>query len=198
MNYKIAKRANGSLTAMPSVKLRAFNNRHGFERGRGTAITAIWYLTKIAFFLTAIPWPSKVKTWILRVFGAQVGERCVIKPRVNIHFPWKLQVGDDTWIGEEVFILNFEPVTIGSDCCISQRAFLCTGNHNFRDETFCYRNAPISISDGCWIGAQAFVAPGISIGDQSVVSAGSIVMSDIAQNKVCKGNPCEPVADRWK
>ena len=104
------------------------------------------------FFKTFIPWPSYLKVILLRFFGASVGKRVVLKPNINFHFPWNLSIGSDVWIGEEVFILNFSQVTIGSNVCISQRAFLCTGNHDFRDTAFSYRNAPIFLSSGCWVG----------------------------------------------
>lgn len=122
----------------------------------------------------------------------------IIKPRVNIHLPWRLTIGDHSWIGEEVFILNFEAVMIGRHACLSQRSFLCTGNHDFRDPAFSYRNAPITIGDGAWIGAQSFVAPGTTIGTDAVATAGSIVTTDLPPSQICSGNPCTPIKPRWK
>jgi putative colanic acid biosynthesis acetyltransferase WcaF len=157
----------------------------------------LWYLTKCLLFLPAWPVPCFLKRAILRGFGARVGQGVVIKPRVNIHLPWKLAVGDFSWIGEEVFILNFEPVTIGAHCCISQRAFLCTGNHDFRRPEMPYRNRPIVIEDGAWVGAQVFVSPGVTIGTEAVITAGSVVMKSQAEKMVCSGNPCAAVKRRW-
>ena len=144
--------------AATRVRLDLFDPSLGLDRGRTKLVELAWYLTKCCFFLTAFPWPSRLKSALLRCFGAQVGRGVVIKPRVNIHLPWKLAVGDFTWIGEEVFILNFEPVTIGAHCCISQRAFLCGGNHDYGEPNFRYRNQPIAIEPGAWIGASVFVA----------------------------------------
>ena len=174
-----------------------FDASQGLDRGRPFLIEAVWYLLKCALFLSPLPVPSAFKAAILRMFGARVGRGVVIKPRVNIHFPWKLAVGDFTWIGEEANILNFEFVTIGRQCCISQRAFLCTGNHDYRDAAMPYRNEPITVEDGAWIGAQVFVAPGVTIGIDAVITAGSIVLTDQAPRMVCRGNPCAPVKDRW-
>ncbi len=179
------------------VRLDLFDARQGLDRGRPRWVEAFWYLTKCLLFLTALPIPSSIKSFVLRMFGARMGRGVVIKPRVNIHFPWKLKVGDHTWIGEEVFILNFEPVTIGNHCCISQRAFLCTGNHDYREPSMPYRNRPITISDGAWIGAQTFVGPGVTVGVDSVISAGSIVTKDQPAGMVCRGNPCGPLRPRW-
>ncbi len=120
----------------------------------------------------------------------------MIAPRVNIHMPWKLTIGDHSWIGEEVFILSLEQVTIGSNVCISQRAFLCAGNHDYSSPTFDYMGAPITIGDGAWIGAQSFVGPGVTVGVDTVVTAGSVVVKSLPDGQVCSGNPCVPVRER--
>jgi putative colanic acid biosynthesis acetyltransferase WcaF len=179
------------------VRNDLFDARQGLDRGRPWWIEVMWYLTKCLLFLPAWPVPCSLKRAILRGFGARVGRGVVIKPRVNIHLPWKLAVGDFTWIGEEVFILNFEPVTIGAHCCISQRAFLCTGNHDFRRPEMPYRNRPITIEDGAWVGAQVFVSPGVTIGTEAVITAGSVVTGDQTGKMVCSGNPCVAVKRRW-
>jgi putative colanic acid biosynthesis acetyltransferase WcaF len=93
--------------------------------------------------------------------------------------------------------LNFEPVTIGAHCCVSQRAFLCTGNHDYREPDMRYRNQPIQIEDGAWVGAQVFVGPGVAIGLDAVILAGSIVKANIPPGMVCSGNPCRPNKPRW-
>lgn len=179
------------------TRLDQFDASVRLERGRPKVIEITWYLLKCFFFLTPLPWPSAIKAHILRAFGAKVGHGVVIKPRVNIHFPWKLELGDHVWIGEEVFILNFEPVTIASHCCLSQRAFLCAGNHDFRDVSFRYRNAPIALGRGAWIGAQAFVAPGTKVGEETVVAAGAIVSGGLDPNAIYSGNPAKVVGQRW-
>jgi putative colanic acid biosynthesis acetyltransferase WcaF len=182
---------------MKQTRLDQFDPTLGLDRGRSKMVEMLWYFVKCSFFLSSIPWPNGLKLWILRQFGARVGRGINIKPRVNIHMPWKLSIGDHAWIGEEVFVLNFEPVTIGSHACISQRAFLCTGNHDYRSESFNFRNAPISIGNGAWVGAQAFVGPGTSIGEECVITAGSVVTSDLPSNYICSGNPCQPQKVRW-
>jgi putative colanic acid biosynthesis acetyltransferase WcaF len=175
-----------------------FDARRGLNRGRSKPVEALWYLLKCFLFLTPLPVPSSIKCSILRWFGAHVGRGVVIKPRVNIHFPWRLSIGDHTWIGEEVFILNFEPVTIGAHCCLSQRAFVCTGNHDYREPDMPYRNRPIVIEDGAWIGAQSFVSPGVTIGSEAVITVGSIVTENQPAQMICSGNPCAQVKARWR
>jgi putative colanic acid biosynthesis acetyltransferase WcaF len=182
---------------MTRVRNDLFDGRPDLDRGRSGWIEAAWYLSKCVFFLSALPWPTSFKCTLLRWFGAKIGSGVYIKPRVNIHFPWKLEIGDHSWIGEEVFLLNFEPIVIGSHCCVSQRAFLCTGNHDFREPSMPYRNRPIRLEDGAWIGAQAFVGPGVTVGTEAVVAAGSVVTKDLPRQMRCAGNPCAAVGERW-
>lgn len=183
---------------MIKTRIATFDASLGLDRGAPRWKETLWYLLKCVFFLSPLPWPNRLQVAILRFFGAVVGHGVNIKPRVNIHFPWKLTIGNDCWLGEELFILNFETVVIGDDCCLSQRVFLCTGNHDFRDPTFAFRNAPIEIKRGSWIGAQSFVGPGVTVGAETVVTVGSVVTKSLPGNQICSGNPASPVAVRWR
>lgn len=180
------------------VRLDTFDAAKGLDRGRSKLVEVVWYLLKCGFFLSAFPWPMALKRGLLRLFGAKVGPGVVIKPRVNIHFPWKLSLGDYCWIGEECWILNFESTTVGAHACLSQRVFLCGGNHDFRARDFAYRNAPIHIGTAAWIGAQVFVGPGVTVCDHAVATAGSIVIRDLPANQICSGNPCLPIRPRFR
>jgi len=115
--------------------------------------------------------------------------RVVIRARVNITFPWRLEIGDHSWIGEEVIILNLAPVRIGLHCCLSQRAFLCTGSHDFHAAAFNLITAPITIADRSWIAATCFVAPGVTVGPDAMTAAGSVVTRDVAPFTIVAGNP---------
>jgi putative colanic acid biosynthesis acetyltransferase WcaF len=180
------------------MQLSSFDPSVGFDRERSLVVFATWYIFKVLFFLSPMPWPSPFKAFLLRAYGAKAGNSIVIKPRVNIHFPWKLSLGDNVWIGEEACILNFAHIRIGSNVCISQQAFLCSGSHDFRDPSFSYRNLPIQIGDGVWLQARVFVCPGVSIGDDSVVCANSFVQKDVLCNQVSTGNPARCIGYRWK
>ncbi|WP_281224930.1 WcaF family extracellular polysaccharide biosynthesis acetyltransferase [Flavobacterium aquiphilum] len=179
------------------VRLDLFNSKIGLNRGASTAKEISWYLVKTLFFLSPIPYPSFFKVILLNFFGAKTGKGIVIKPRINIHFPWKLVIGDHVWIGEEVSLLNFELLTIGSHVCISQRVFICGGNHDYKDPAMAYRNGPITLEDGSWVGACVFVGPNVVIGSNTVVSAGSIVTQSLPENGIYKGNPAVFIKSRW-
>lgn len=183
---------------MSRVKLSSFNASVGLERGSSKFKEVLWYLTKVTFFLSALPYPNSLKVLLLKLFGAKVGLGLVIKPRVNIHFPWKLTIGDHVWIGEEAFLLNFEQLTIGNDVCVSQRTFLCGGNHDYRDPSMPYRNGPITLGDGCWIGAGCFVGPNVIVGIDSVLAAGSVITKNVETNCIYRGNPATFISKRWK
>jgi putative colanic acid biosynthesis acetyltransferase WcaF len=182
---------------MSKISNDKFNRKKGFELGRPRVVFGVWNIFKILIFLSPWPWPSSIKTIILKLFGAKVGKNVYWKPRINIHIPWKLSVGDSTWVGEEVCIINFDHVKIGSNCCISQRTTLCSGSHDYKSFDMAYRNSPIDIQDGVWIGAHCFVGPGVLIGTDAVVTAASMVNRSLPGGSVCAGNPCRPVRQRW-
>jgi len=164
----------------------------GFDRGASKWKEVLWFLARFVFFANALPWPSALRVALLRFFGATVGQRVVVRSHVNITFPWRLRVGDDVWLGDDVFILSLAPVVIESSVCISPRAFLCTGSHYFHSPGFDLVTKPIIVHRGSWIAAQAFVAPGIEIGPNSMVCAGSVVLQNVPPGAVVRGNPaCE-------
>ena len=86
---------------------------------------------------------------------------CCIRHRVRVQWPWKLSIGDDCWIGEGVWLLNLEPITVEHDVCLSQEAFICTGCHRHRDPAFEFDNGPIAIGAGAWVAARATVLRGL-------------------------------------
>ena len=137
------------------------------------------------------PWPlpSALRCRLLRLFGARIGQGVVIRARVQVTFPWRLTIGDHCWIGEEVNLLNLAPITIGHDVCVSQRAFLCTGSHDFTESGFDLRTGPITIADHSWIAASAFVAPDVHLGPHAMVTAGSVVKRSVSVPGIISGNP---------
>ncbi len=153
------------------IDLSRFNSSD-FDRGAPRWKEVFWWIVRSVLFAPWIPMPSSVKVIALRCFGAKLGKGVVIRSRVNITFPWRFECGDHVWIGDEVVILSLGQVTLGSNVCLSQRAFLCTGSHNFSEPTFDLIVGPIIIRDGCWIAAGGFVGPGVVLDSGTMVEAG--------------------------
>ena len=156
----------------------------------------LWYYTSLVFFQSSWLPLTRFKTALLRAFGAKVGAGVVIKPRVHIKYPWLLTVGDFSWIGEGAWIDNLCPVRIGANACISQGAYLLTGNHNYKKTSFDLMVASINLEDGVWIGAKATVCPGITCGSHSVLTAGSVATTNLEAYTIYQGNPARPVKPR--
>lgn len=123
--------------------------------------------------------PNRLRIAVLRVFGATIGRGTLIRHDVKIHWPWKLEVGDSSWIGEDVWILNLEKVTIGSNSCVSQGVLLCTGSHDRTSATFEFDNGPIAIGDRVWVAARSTVLRGVHIGDGATIAATTLVTHDV-------------------
>jgi len=123
--------------------------------------------------------PSRLRVALLRLFGAQIGKGVLIRRGVKIHFPWNLKIGENCWVGEEVWFINHEKIVIGSHVCISQRSVICSGGHDYRSASLEYSHKPIKIKDGAWICLDAKVLPGITVGECAVVSAGEIARQSL-------------------
>ena len=157
---------------------------------------ALWYAVSIVFFRTTIPYPSQLKVIMLRMFGAKIGRGVIIKPSVIIKYPWKLSIGNHSWIGEQVWIDNLDQVTIGNHCCISQGAMLLCGNHDYTKGTFDLVINSIILDDGVWVGARGLIGPGVHLKKNSVISAATIQTKSTEMNCVYKGNPALLHSDR--
>lgn len=177
-----------------SVRLREFRNPQ-FSRGRSRLVELAWMLVSALFVRSWLP-GSAHRRFLLRLFGADIGQGVVVKPGVRVKFPWRLKVGDDSWIGEDVWIDNLAMVEIGSNCCISQGVYLCTGDHDWSKPAFDLKTGAIRINDQAWIAAKAIVRPNVSIGSGAVLALGSVATTDLAAWTVYQGNPATAVTDR--
>ncbi len=169
--------------------MSAFSGK-GYDRGGSTVKQIAWLLTS-GLVLSHWWCPPKVRAQVLGMFGADLGANVFIRHRVRIHWPWKLSVGDNTWIGEGVWILNLEPVRIGANTCISQDVLLCTGSHDHTSASFEFDNAPITIGDGVWVAARATVLRGVNIADNATVGATALVVKDVAAGEVVLAPPAQ-------
>jgi putative colanic acid biosynthesis acetyltransferase WcaF len=173
---------------MKSVQLAKYNNSW-YSPKAGTIKQLLWYFVNALFIKNYMMPLSGVKVALLRLFGAKIGAGVVIKPGVNVKYPWLLTVGSHTWIGENVWIDNLCEVSIGSNACLSQGAMLLTGNHDFKKETFDLIVKEIVLEDGAWVGAQCVVCPGVTCGTHSVLTVGSVATANLEPYGIYKGNP---------
>jgi putative colanic acid biosynthesis acetyltransferase WcaF len=163
----------------------------------GSAIKRIvWFVLNALFIKNSFIPIYGFKRTLLRSFGASIGKGVVIKNGVNIKYPWFLEVGDFSWIGENVWIDNLGKVQIGAHVCISQGAFLLCGNHRFDRSTFDLEVRPIVLEDCVWIGAKAVVCPGVICGSHSVLAVGSVATKSLDSYGIYQGNPCNKIKKR--
>jgi putative colanic acid biosynthesis acetyltransferase WcaF len=179
----------------PTVDLSSYSPGR-FDRGAGRLKEVLWLVVSLVLFRLCPFSFSALKCSVLRAFGAKIGKNVTIKPQVKITFPWKLTVGDHVWLGEECWLLNLERITLGSHVCISQRAFLCTGSHDYTRIRFDLITKPILLENGAWLGAGCWVGPGVTVGAHAVLTAGSVAAKNLETNGIYRGNPAAFVKPR--
>jgi|TARA_Y100000991_G_scaffold65268_1_gene48758 putative colanic acid biosynthesis acetyltransferase WcaF len=155
-----------------------------------------WYFINVIFFKSSFFPFNFLKIFLLQLFGCSLGKGVVIKPNVNIKYPWKLSLGNYVWIGESVWIDNLDNVTIGNHVCISQGAILICGSHNYKKQSFDLITKEITLNDGVWIGAKSIILPGVVAESHAILSAGSVISKNLESFTVYKGNPAEKVGSR--
>ncbi len=172
----------------PTVNLRRYDNRW-YRTGGSLLRRSLWFFLGHGIVRSAWIPSSALRVAVLRLFGASIGQRVVIKPSVEVKYPWHLSIGDDCWIGEHVWIDNLTTVKLGNSVCISQGAYLCTGNHDWSDPAFGLRISPIHLADGAWAGARCILLPGTTLETCAVAAAGSVVHGSVPAYQIFAGNP---------
>lgn len=172
------------------VRLDSYNN-DWYNPGASAIKRTVWYFVNALFLINPLNPASSIKTWLLRKFGARVGKGVVIKPSVNIKYPWLLTIGDHVWIGEHVWIDNLASVVIGNHVTLSQGAMLLTGSHDYKKQTFDLIVKGIVLQDGVWIGAKATVCPGVTCFSHSILSVGSVATFNLEPYTIYQGIPAE-------
>ena len=178
---------------MPS-DLSKFNNSwykpgSAFKRG-------LWYFFNVTVMLNPMNPFSGIKKFFLRMFGAKIGKKVLIKPCVNVKYPWFLEIGDHSWIGEGVWIDNLGKVKIGSNVCISQGGLLLCGNHNYKKTEFDLMVGDITLEDGVWIGAKSIVTGNVICKTHSILTSGSVANNTLEPHTIYQGNPAVVLRER--
>jgi putative colanic acid biosynthesis acetyltransferase WcaF len=163
-------------------------DKGSFQVGASLLKVYSWYAVSTLLFKSGVLPFSSVMVGILRAFGARIGKDVRIKPGIHIRYPWKLVLGDHSWLAD-CYIDNLDFVTIGKNACISQQAMLMTGNHDYKSATFDLITGPIIIEDGVWLGAKSLISPGVCAGSHSVLTAGSTAIKNLEPFAIYQGNP---------
>jgi len=168
--------------------LSSFDNKW-YSPGRNKLVRSLWFFLGLPILRSHLLPFSTIRQAVLRCFGAKLGRGIVLKPGIRVKYPWLLAIGDHSWIGEDVWIDNLAEVRIGTQVCISQGAYLCTGNHDWSDPRFNLRVQGIELGDGSWIGAGVLICPGVRVEECGVATAGSVITKSIAAFEIHSGNP---------
>jgi putative colanic acid biosynthesis acetyltransferase WcaF len=173
---------------MNTVTLRTFHNEW-YRPGRSLLVRALWMFLGLPLFRSRWIPSSQARAALLRLFGATIGKRIVIRQHVIVKYPWYLTVDDDCWIGEQAWIDNLTTVRIARNVCVSQGAYLCTGNHDWSDPQFGLRLGRIDLGEGSWVGAKSVLLPGSSLGRGAISMAGSVISGHVPDSHIVSGNP---------
>ena len=177
------------LDAESWVDLRQYNpNQH--DRGRSSLVVILWWLLQSVLFPLSLHNFNSFRVWLLRLFGANIGRGVVIRPSARFTYPWKIAIGDYSWIGDDVVLYSVDSIEIGCHCVVSQKSYLCTGSHNPSDRAFGLVTSPIKVGNGVWIASDCFISLGVAIGANSIIGARSSVFRNIPSQKIAWGTPC--------
>lgn len=165
-------------------------------RGRNAIIVQLWWFVQATLFRFS---PQAMYGWrrfLLRLFGASIGKKVIIRPTAKVTYPWKISIGNYSWIGDEVTLYSLGEIEIESNVVISQKSYLCTGSHDYTEANFLIFSKKITVKKGCWIATDVFISPGVTIEENTVVGSRSSVYESLPKNKICIGNPAKPVKER--
>ncbi|MBQ0725249.1 MAG: putative colanic acid biosynthesis acetyltransferase [Cycloclasticus sp.] len=176
-------------------KLDQFSLPKGF-RGRSALVVQLWWLTQSTFFSMSPQFTYKWRSFLLRCFGAKIGKGVIIRPSVRVTYPWKLTIGDFSWVGDNAELYTLGEIEIGSNVVISQKSYLCAATHDYTKETFDMVDKKITIEDEVWLAADVYIAPGITVKKGTLVGARSSVFNDLPAGMICVGSPAKPVKAR--
>ena len=140
------------------------------------------------------PGETEHRQQLLRQMFAEIGENCCILPPLNANWGGKFaHFGHDVFANFNLTLVDDTEIYVGDNVLFGPNVTLCAGTHpvhiELRRQQAQY-NLPIHIGNNVWIGGNTFVMPGVTIGDNSVIGAGSVVTRDVPANVVALGNPC--------
>lgn len=169
-----------------------------YSRGRPNAIVLLWWFVQGSIFRFSLHNMYGWRNMLLRMFGAEIGKGVKIRSSAKFTYPWKVSIGDYSWIGDDVKLYSLDRIDIESNCVVSQESYLCTGSHEIKDPHFGLVTKPIVIKEGAWVASDVFVYPGVTINELAVVAARSTVTTDVQKNTIVAGSPAKFVKKRFE
>jgi len=166
-------------------------NQDWFDRGRPGLFIILWWIIQGTIFRFSFHNMYKFRSIILKAFGAKLGKNVKIRASAKFHYPWKVDIGDNSWIGDNVNLYSLDNIKVGKNTVISQNTYINTGSHDINDPYFGLITKPVIIENEVWICANCFVNLGVSIGVGVTIGAMSNVTKDIPDYIFCVGNPCK-------
>lgn len=176
-------------------QLDRFTLPPGF-RGRSAVVVQLWWLVEATLFRCSPQFMFGWRRFLLRLFGARIGRQVLIRPTVRTTYPWKLSIGDYSWVGDDVVLYTLGEIRIGNHAVVSQKTYLCTGSHDYSAVDFAIYARPIVVEDQAWLATDVFVAPGVTIGKAAVIGARSTVLEDMPAGMICAGYPARVIRSR--
>ncbi len=175
--------------------LRSSRVPPGF-RGRSAVFVQLWWIVQATLFRCSPQIAYGWRRWLLRTFGAIIGKGVQVRPTVEVTYPWKLSIGDHSWIGDHVTLYTLGEIHIGDNVAISQNSYICAASHDYQSPSFDIFASPVRIEAEAWVASCVFVSPGVRIGRGAVVGARSLVTRDLPPMMLCAGHPAKPIRAR--
>lgn len=189
------KSAADDFGAPPFVDLSCYH-QPGYEAGGSRVKMLVWWLVQAVAFPLTPHTAHGIRCWLLRLFGAHIGQQVMIRPTARFTYPWNVEIGDCSWVGDDAVLYSLAPIKLGRHCVISQKSYLCTGSHDISDRRFGLMTGEIVIENGVWVAADCFVGPNVRIGANAVIGARSTVLQSMPIGQICLGTPCKPIKPR--
>ena len=152
------------------------------------------------FWLVSCRWTPKLfnpwRVLVLKLFGAKISGIPFIHSTAKIQIPWNLTMEHRSCLGEFANAYSLGKIEIMEGATVAQEAYLCSGTHDFQDPALQLITKPITIGKNSFIGARAMILPGVSIGNQSIVGAMSVVSKNLPDHQIIAGNPAKIIGER--
>ena len=192
LTKELEKQLNGLINTMHKYQnLKLFKIPNNFY-GKSRFVLFLWRMVNFFLFKLSPDIMFNFRNFLLRLFGAKIGKNVLICSSADIHYPWKLEIGDNSWIGYNTKIYNLGKVSIGNNVAIAHDVYLCDSYHDITKTSFDIIFGEIIIYDEAWIANDVFVGPNVTINKGCVIASRSSVYKSMPEGYVCKGNPCEP------